>query len=114
MSADEQEYLDYLASVENTERNDAQMVYDLKPWDVQCRWCGATATGSQRDLKKQGWSLTKHGEYCPKEVVRVGAAWEIADMSFEAGVQVGRAQKLNEQGPKAGKLGKFANLECPF
>jgi hypothetical protein len=41
------------------------MAYELKPYDVKCKDCHRTDSGSQMELEAAGWSLTWRGEICP-------------------------------------------------
>lgn len=43
----------------------AECEYALRPRNVTCYACGRTGTGSQMDLEKQKWTLSKVGEWCP-------------------------------------------------
>jgi hypothetical protein len=45
----------------------ARMEYEQRPFTVRCKACQRFATDSQQQLERSGWTLTIHGEWCPKD-----------------------------------------------
>lgn len=41
-----------------------RMAYELKPYDVKCKDCHRTDSGSQMELEQRQWSLTWREEIC--------------------------------------------------
>lgn len=44
--------------------NADRMAYELKPYNVKCKDCKRTDSGSQMELEQRQWSLTWRGEIC--------------------------------------------------
>ena len=42
----------------------AEQEYYERRWTVTCKECGATATGTEHELKQIGWVLEAGGEFC--------------------------------------------------
>lgn len=106
------EYIAWCKSMDSDEmehRGDMEAYY-CKPYRVTCR-CGRSDERTEAELKAKGWRLSAlhdDTELCP--------ACYSNQKQWDAGIALGRAQKLNDSLPEVSRYRarKNRHIECPF